>query len=45
LLLLLFVLPYVGEQTGRNLDILGWVIGMPADALINFVLAITGQGQ
>ena len=43
LLLLLFVLPYIGEQTGRNLNILGWLIGAPAEALIRFVLAITGQ--
>ena len=45
LLLLLFVLPYIGEQTGRNLNILGWLIGAPAEALIRFVLAITGQSQ
>ena len=45
LLLLLFVLPYIGEQTGRNLNILGWLIGAPAEALIHFVLAITGQSQ
>lgn len=43
LLLLLFVFPYVGEQTGHNLNILGWVIGAPTDALIRFVLAVTGQ--
>jgi Zn-dependent protease len=45
LLLLLFVLPYVGEQTGYNLNILGWLIGAPTEALIRFVLAITGQGE
>ena len=43
LLLLLFVLPYVGEQTGHNLNILSWLIGAPTEALIRFVLAITGQ--
>ncbi len=43
-LLFLFVLPYVGEQTGFNLNILGWLIGVPADALYQFVLTITGQG-
>jgi len=43
LLLFLFVLPYVGQQTGHNLNILGWLISAPADALIRFVLAITGQ--
>ena len=44
LLVFLFVLPYVGAQTGRNLNILGWLIGAPAEALIHLVLAITGQG-
>ncbi|MBV8090482.1 MAG: site-2 protease family protein [Alphaproteobacteria bacterium] len=43
LLVLLFVFPYVGEQTGHNLNILGWVIGAPTEALIRFVLAVTGQ--
>jgi Zn-dependent protease len=43
LLLFLFVLPYVGEQTGYNLNILGWLIGTPTEALIRFILAITGQ--
>ena len=45
LLLFLFVLPYVGAQTGRNLNILGWLIGAPTTALIQLVLAITGQSQ
>jgi Zn-dependent protease len=43
LLLFLFVIPYVGEQTGRDLNILGWLIGAPTEVLIRFVLAITGQ--
>jgi Zn-dependent protease len=42
-LLLLFVLPWLGAQFGWDLDILGWVVGVPAQALIRFVLAITGQ--
>jgi Zn-dependent protease len=45
LLLFLFVLPLVGAQAGHNLNILGWLIGTPADALIRFVLAITGQSE
>jgi Zn-dependent protease len=45
LLLFLFVLPFVGQQTGHNLNILGWLIGTPADALSRFVLAITGQSE
>ena len=45
LLLFLFVLPYVGEQTGHDLNILGWLIGTPTEALIRLVLAITGQSD
>jgi Zn-dependent protease len=45
LLLFLFVLPYVGQQTGHNLNILGWLIGAPTEALIRFILAITGQSE
>jgi Zn-dependent protease len=43
LLLFLFVLPFLGQQTGINLNILGWLIGGPADALYQFVLTITGH--
>jgi len=45
LLLFLFVIPYVGEQTGHNLNILAWLIGVPTEALIRLILAITGQGE
>ena len=45
LLLFLFLVPYVGEQTGLNLDVLGWLIGGPAEALYNFILTITGHNQ
>jgi Zn-dependent protease len=43
LIMLLFLLPYLGRQTGHDLNILGWAIGIPAEALIRFVLWITGQ--
>ena len=43
LLLFLFVLPFLGQQTGVNLNILGWLVGVPADALYQFVLTITGH--
>jgi hypothetical protein len=43
LLLFLFVIPYVGERTGHDFNILAWLIGVPAEALIRAVLAITGQ--
>jgi Zn-dependent protease len=45
LLIFLFLLPFVGEQTGLNLNVLGWLIGVPADALYQFVLTITGHSQ
>ncbi len=43
LLLMLFVLPWIGARTGLNLNILAYVIGVPTQALIDFVLSITGQ--
>jgi Zn-dependent protease len=43
-LLFLFVLPYVGERIGLNLNVAGWLIGVPAEALYRFILGITGQG-
>jgi Zn-dependent protease len=45
LLLLVFVLPYIGRETGVDLNVLAWLIGGPTDALIRFVLAVTGQGS
>jgi len=43
LLLFLFLLPYVGERTGLNLNVLGWIVGVPTEALYNFILMITGH--
>jgi Zn-dependent protease len=45
LLLLLFLLPYIGDQAGLDLNVLGWLIGVPAEALYQLVLIITGHGQ
>jgi Zn-dependent protease len=42
ILMLLFVVSYVGASSGFNL--LAWLIGVPADALIQMVLKVTGQG-
>jgi len=42
ILMLIFVVSYLGARSGFNL--LGWLIGVPADALIQFVLQVTGQG-
>jgi Zn-dependent protease len=43
-LLLLFVLPWISGRIGWHLDILGWLVGVPTEALIRLILAITGQG-
>lgn len=40
----LFVLSYMSARTGLGLNLLGWLIGVPANLLIRFVLAVTGQG-
>ena len=42
ILMLIFIVSYLGASSGFNL--LGWLIGVPADALIRFVLLVTGQG-
>ncbi|MGE5269058.1 MAG: site-2 protease family protein [Thiohalocapsa sp.] len=41
ILMLLFVVSYAGASSGFNL--LAWLIGVPADALIALVLRVTGQ--
>jgi Zn-dependent protease len=41
IVMLLFVVSYVGRSAG--FDLLGWLIGLPADAVIRFALAVTGQ--
>lgn len=40
----LFLVSYLGTQAGLGFSLLGWLIGGPANALYEFVLAITGQG-
>lgn len=40
----LFVLGYLSARSGLGLNVLGWLIGVPANALIHVVLAVTGQG-
>jgi hypothetical protein len=43
--MLLFILSYAGASSFLGFSLLGVLIGVPAEALIRFVLAITGQGQ
>jgi Zn-dependent protease len=39
----LFVLTYVGTRSGLGFNPLGWLIGVPTQWLIRFVVAITGH--
>ena len=43
ILLLLFVVSYAGVRGGFGFNLFGWLIGVPANALIQFVLHLTGQ--
>ncbi len=45
LLLFLFILPYIGSQTGLDLNIISRIIAGPTEALIRLVLLLTGQGD
>jgi Zn-dependent protease len=39
---LLFILPLVGDQLGRNLNVVGWLLGVPVDWVIEAILRVTG---
>ena len=41
---LIFVLPIVGDQLGRNLNVIGWLLGGPVEAIIDAILRFTGNG-
>ena len=45
ILLLLFVVSYIGTRGGLGFNLLSWLIGRPTQALINLVLMVTGQSQ
>ena len=40
----LFLLPFLGAQFGLNLNIFRWIIGVPAEALIELIATLTGHG-
>ena len=44
LLGLLFVLPLIGQQIDRNLDVVGWLLRQPVGVVVDFVFRITGNG-
>ncbi|MBI3198489.1 MAG: site-2 protease family protein [Rhodospirillales bacterium] len=39
----LFILPLVGQQLGRNLDVMGWLLTRPVGVTIDFILRMTGN--
>ena len=43
ILMLLFILSYAGVSSLLGFSLLGWLIGVPAEALFQFVLTVTGQ--
>jgi Zn-dependent protease len=40
---LLFIVPMLGVQFGRDLNIVGWLLGGPVDAVIGAILRLTGN--
>ena len=45
ILMLIFILSYAGSSSILGFSVLGWLIVGPAEALIRFVLVLTGQGS
>ena len=43
ILMLIFILSYAGATSFLGFSLLGWLIAGPAEALIRFVLVVTGQ--
>ena len=43
ILMLIFILSYAGASSVLGFSLLGWLIAGPAEALIRFVLMVTGQ--
>jgi Zn-dependent protease len=43
ILMLIFILSYAGARSVLGFSLLGWLISGPAEALIRFVLTVTGQ--
>jgi Zn-dependent protease len=41
---LLFLLPMVGAQLGYDLNVFGWLVGVPAEWLLDRIVRLTGVG-
>lgn len=39
----LFLLPFLGEQIGLDLDVFGWLIGEPTTAIVALIATLTGH--
>jgi hypothetical protein len=39
----LFILPLIGNQLGRDLNVVGWLLGGPVDWVIDTILRVTGN--
>jgi Zn-dependent protease len=42
LLLMLFILPMLGQMLGWRLNPLGWLVGIPAESLTEMLIGLTG---
>ena len=42
LLLLIFVLPYVGRNMGLDFDVMSWLLARPVEYLLHLIGVITG---
>jgi Zn-dependent protease len=45
LMILIFVLPYIGEQLHRDLDVIGFLLEWPYSLLIGMIATLTGLGH
>lgn len=44
LLGLIFILPLIGNQIGKDLNVISWILGEPVNWLVNLVIRVTGNG-
>jgi len=43
-ILLVFVVPWIGREFGMDFNILGWIVGVPVEYLFGLVFRVTGHG-
>ena len=42
LIFILFALPWIGGKLGIDLNVLGWLVGIPAQFLTDLIATVTG---